>query len=219
MQYMWGEFKPQRAVLPSALTNPSICSFTLVCAGDGHCDVQCNNRQCGHNDCTPKQIMDKCWAEQQVSGDDLTTEPTSADVAALVTLDRVSLAIDEDLNEVIGTWAFSYTLQWQDPRLLTSPCALALDNLLSIAPEEAKSEADIKQKRERQKYFWLPQPVFGLAQENVFQSGAFAVSPTPGSVNTTGQEPLHGLFEACNSTSPCVSYTAEHKLRIKQSFE
>ena len=192
--------------------NPeNACMQTLW--DDGVCDTQCNNRQCGHNDCTPKQVIDKCWTEQQLWREDLTTPPnglgTPTPVAALVKLDQVSLAIDEDLNEVIATWNLAYHLQWQDARVFTSPCALQLDSLLSISPEEAKSEVDMKEKRMYQKMFWLPTAVFDRAQENVMKISTFNAS--------ANQPPLNGVFrEPCEH---CISYRANHKLRIKQRFK
>jgi len=190
---------------------------------DGICNSECNNRDCGHNDCTPKESLDKCWPETQRGSDsylwgstgklDLTTPPSSdgraPDVSALVQLDQVSLAIDEDLNVMIGTWTFKYTLQWLDPRLFESPCALQLGELLSIDAETAKSEVDVRGKRERQKMFWLPTPVFGNQHDNVLMNSQFNIS--------ANQLPINDHFEA--PCTGCVSYTAEHKLRIKQEFE
>ena len=192
---------------------------------DGTCDAQCNNRQCHHNDCTPQQVIDKCWTEQQLLPDDLTTKPTTdkplaacdygttstcetspqlcgcpdtlPDVAALLKLDQVSLAIDDDLNQVIASWTVTYTVQWKDARLFSSPCALELDTLLSISTEEAVSEVDMKAKRERQKEFWMPLAVFDLAIENEQVLGTLNIEEN--------QDPLFGVFDNCTSCLTCAT--------------
>eukprot|EP00325_Prymnesiales_sp_UTEX-LB-985_P012436 CAMPEP_0174751068 /NCGR_PEP_ID=MMETSP1094-20130205/99079_1 /TAXON_ID=156173 /ORGANISM="Chrysochromulina brevifilum, Strain UTEX LB 985" /LENGTH=73 /DNA_ID=CAMNT_0015956505 /DNA_START=13 /DNA_END=231 /DNA_ORIENTATION=- len=56
---------------------------------------------------------------------------------------------------------FAYTLQWHDSRLLNSPCAGALDGLLSLTYEQGLSDIAREEARANRASFWVPTLISG----------------------------------------------------------
>ena len=132
--------------------------------GDGICDPQCNNLACDHNDCTSDQIMDKCLAEQDISGIGISDAPRSANVpeGRLVPINLqldlapARLEVRTEINEMVLSQEVEFVMQWQDSRMGETPCKAVLSDLLSLSREEANSDLQRNIKWEYRKRFWMP---------------------------------------------------------------
>ena len=65
--------------------------------------------------------------------------------------------LEQDFSENVLVQELSYTLQWQDDRLKSSPCAGSLDDLISLSFEEGLSDISRSAARTSRKRFWVPQ--------------------------------------------------------------
>ena len=88
----------------------------------------------------------------------------------------------------------SYTLRWLDGRVRQSACAGAVQSMLSMAKEDAKSDIARQAKRQNLNRFWIPQlsanglvPGFDLWDDRT----AFALGPTASLSQTTRYDILY----------------------------
>lgn len=135
---------------------------------NGVCDPACNNAECDYNDCSADQIMEKCLVDQDRAGASYNTlpsnevNPSDPAVGELVPMNvqfdlaPARLEINTDINEMILTQEVGFQLQWQDTRLVDSPCKVVLTELLSLTREEANSDQQRSAKSKRTQKFWLP---------------------------------------------------------------
>ena len=109
--------------------------------GDGICDSSCNNLVCDHNDCSAKQITEKCVYDQDQTGIAFTSPPESpyavqkavvesdtgygydlVPINLQLDLSPSRLEIDMTINEMVLTNEVRFVMQWQDKRMAKSPC-------------------------------------------------------------------------------------------------
>ena len=143
--------------------------------GDGICDSSCNNLVCDHNDCSAKQITEKCVYDQDQTGIAFTSPPESPyEVQSAVVdsdngygydlvpinlqldLSPARLEIDMNINEMVLTNEIKFVMQWQDKRMALSPCKRVLGNMLSMSRDEAKSDIQRAAKTEYKIRYWIP---------------------------------------------------------------
>ena len=116
---------------------------------DGKCDPQCNNPECGFNDCSPAQTAVQCVAAQQAEGLDTSTSPANATVGLHLNFAKPRINLNVEMNSMIYTAEISYRLSWADARLPTSPCFAVIDHILTRRVGDSEGQRG---------YFWVPDP-------------------------------------------------------------
>jgi hypothetical protein len=207
------------------------------------CDPQCNVLECDHNDCTPGQIASKCVDRTIIEGIDLSVPPgvaaalaqhgshrrmsevkasnksaTATAVALQLQFDPAFLMINEDINAMVNTQAFYYELQWEDPRLVGTPCQQVVDSLLSLSREESVSDKARDDKRLYKKIFWRPSlTVIDALDPAVFED-YIDITYTPDSIPWragTATLPDGSVAKDCKS---CMLMKAEVEWEIEYEF-
>jgi len=125
---------------------------------DGKCDKECNNKECGFNDCSAEQATETCLAETEGLGEDLSVPPSRDIVELHITrVSSPSIEINIDLNTIVYTVTLGYTMQWTDERLERTPCLPILPTLLSLF--DGLDELQFIQKTELRHKFFVPEVV------------------------------------------------------------
>ena len=77
-------------------------------------------------------------------------------VALSLNLEPTRTILQQEFNENFIFAEMGYTLQWQDPRLRRSPCAGALNGMLSLTFEQGLSDIARERARSLRTRFWVP---------------------------------------------------------------
>jgi len=145
---------------------PSECSAKAECLEfmykDTTCWPQCNNAECGQSACTTEQAVSECLKNQIAQGIDYISKPGSSGtgsdplVTGSFTLGEFRISVDKVKGAGVQIeFILTYSLTWNDTRLLTSPCRKVLDTMLSSV---ASTES------EHAKRFWRPKLVLGTTE-------------------------------------------------------
>eukprot|EP00900_Chrysochromulina_parva_P022195 jgi/Chrpa1/4609/Chrysochromulina_OHIO_Genome00018962-RA len=144
----------------------SECSAKAECLEfmykDTTCWPQCNNAECQQNACTTEQAVSECLKNQIAQGIDYISKPGSSGtgsgplVTGSFTLGEFRISVDKVKGAGVQIeFILTYSLTWNDTRLLTSPCRKVLDTMLSSV---ASTES------EHAKRFWRPKLVLGTTE-------------------------------------------------------
>lgn len=187
------------------------------------CFDECNVRECLHNNfnCNRGSRFDKCKATQDAEAGtsgltnvpihDATTLVTTGSVAdgALaplslgVDIHDMVLSINSVTNRMEAIFGFALSMQWQDSRLATSPCALVYPDVLQLtgtsSPAFTTSASDLLG------LFWNPNSELSIlaADRKTAATVVYDVRNFSYATNTTwraGSGPVG--YEACTS---CVT--------------
>ena len=209
------------------------------------CFDECNNRECRHNNlnCNRESRFARCKMTQEAESDtsgltdvpihDATTLVTTGSVAdgALAPLSLgidihdMVLSINSATNRMEAKFGFTLSMQWQDSRLATSPCALVYPDVLQLtgtssAGQTASANALLN-------LFWNPDSALSIlaADRKTAATVAYDVknfSFAPNATWRAGSGPPG--YETCTScvtmvytgTANVVQLNPEWKVRAQQ---
>mmetsp|Transcript_9115 Transcript_9115/g.23876 ORF Transcript_9115/g.23876 Transcript_9115/m.23876 type:complete len:1171 (+) Transcript_9115:57-3569(+) len=104
-------------------------------------------------------------------------------VALALDLSPVRTILNQEFAENILFQELQYTLQWRDPRLSSSPCAGALEGMLSMSFEQGLSDIARENARSTRARFWVPTLQPGSASapgfKTVDEEASFALDANP----------------------------------------
>ena len=142
--------------------------------GDGRCDLQCNNRECGHdsNDCSTDEILDLCfplhanakgWRSKpaNVSSTYRATGTNRSHAlvameAQLADLKPFDVSLDTDTNKWWLGVAFTLHLRWRDARYNVAPCKYVLPEVLSLISTQADVQRRTDLENSMRQMIWMP---------------------------------------------------------------
>lgn len=124
------------------------------------CWPQCNIAECGHKHCTKEAAVSECLKKESALGNDYTSMPGSGSVPLVTgsfTMGELRISVDKVKGAGVQIeFPLTYSLTWNDTRLLLSPCRRVLDTMLSSAASAESKYANL---------FWRPKLALGTETE------------------------------------------------------
>lgn len=162
---------------------PVTCGQCKECSSSSMCVTECNNYDCGHPNCKPAQILTKCGAETAAAEaiNDVPASDASATPLGLKLsfVEPIELALNAATNTVHATATLVLDLQWQDSRLLTTPCRQIWADTISTS--DGASEKDQQNAATLANYFWTPALTFShqIKQSDTRSTYSLSTTSTP----------------------------------------
>ena len=123
---------------------------------NGVCDESCNSLECGHNDCSPGEVVESCIKSVHPALRSVGASTSGRMVQATVRVEPKHLEVSDgwvDLEAVV-------MLRYHDARLFDgahNPCKLVMSHMFSISSSEAVTPAQLADKRGRENLVEVPE--------------------------------------------------------------
>ena len=140
-----------------------------------------------------------------------TSVTTSAPVLLHVHLERMSLNLDTETNEMKFDTTLTYRVQWSDPLLMQVPCRAALPYMLSVKTT-AEGRARAQQISDMQMQ-WIPNVTLAGQTSSITKTSTFVVNESLPWLGT----PPPSLAAVPLSCTDCAVYQAEEERTFSMS--
>lgn len=160
--------------------------YQLATGASPVCNVYCNSYACGHPGCTDEEIAAQCTLDT-VAAPRITAKPNATFpvpefyvptmaggidtfvntamhrsqqqvyVSLRLALQPISIALDPGSNRMRASVEYVAEYQWEDARMLATPCRQVISTLTQVLPNDAATTY-AAQKLDRDSKYWLPNP-------------------------------------------------------------
>jgi len=203
---------------PGWLLCPVTCGKCQACSAVKTCPNACNTYACGHPNCKPAKIFQKCLGETQVlyASDTIDDVPTDDGSAVPVGMsieitEPLSLTLDTSANQMYATVGLMVWMQWEDSRLLELPCRALLE--AGFIKRSTTAPADLRMIDEVLGYIWSPSLTFESSRTSLDEKVAEEYHSLAGS---EGEPWLQPDTPSNASSLLCLDGCASKKMLISK---